>query len=160
MINYLPFYFLITLFILNTACHRSSTTAEFNPKAIELSTNTMEIYYKLKTGESIHNFESKKIIFKTTESKFIHQHIMKGRSPMDTEGREKYIYLEPSEKYDFGQIVAYYWDDRIVWPSTEDKNLQVYGKVGKLTGASKGPTKVGRNYTEHYLDIDKVEVLK
>lgn len=112
-------------------------------------------YYTMTEGENIADFVGKKVRFQTSLAEIPMAHMM--RPSLSHSGKEEHIYLDPLPKYVFGQIVAYFTVDSFQRNMMRDnRTYWVSGTVGSVSGAGKG----GGAHTEHYLELEGVEIVR
>lgn len=107
-------------------------------------------YHTLTEKDKLSAFVGKKVSFEGKISDMIHQHMMKGMPPNSGEDHQ---YIDPLEKYSFGQMVVYYKTGKIEWSEDKSKIIRIYGTVREMSGPGKG----GGTHQEIYVDADKVE---
>lgn len=110
-------------------------------------------YYCLKEGDNALSFEGKKICFEGVIAENVMQHMIKMAPPTDGE-EEDSRYVDPLDKYKFGQIVVYFLPSKVKFPKDEKAVLKLYGTLESMTGAGKG----GGVHKEHYIQLDKIEL--
>lgn len=112
-------------------------------------------YYTMTEGESIADFEGKKIRFMASLAEIPMVHMM--RPSLNHSGREEHIYLDPLQSYGFGQIVAYF--NTKSFSQTKIKPNRTY-LVSGTVGAVSGPGKGGGMHTEYYLELEGAELVR
>jgi hypothetical protein len=120
--------------------------------AIEHSATPNSDYIILQENDSLSDYVDRSVVLEGTLAEIPLQHMM--RSSPDR--AESHFYFNPDERYNIGQLVAYYRNDTLQFDRDrfEGRTFTLYGTVGVISGAGKGKT---GTHVEHFILVDRVE---
>ncbi len=150
------YLWLLALVCLAGCSAQKNNTVENEPQNTEKMKDYID-WTKIPKGKS---WIDQKVVFEGKISTMPHQHMMKG----SFDGEEQNIYIDPTEQYNYSQIVGYYRELSLKMDNTAKNALdkgskaifRFYGTIGEVSGAGKG----GGTHSEYYIDLEKMEVIK